>query len=573
MKTRCSIRSVAVLLALACLPFGRLLACERPALRGSFLQPDAAGPWSGKRWQREFGYMKTAGIDQMVIQWTADSKNKTTVYPSGLAGYTQSTPNDVVDRALRAADESGAQVYLGLTISDDWWAHYANDVPWLKNEAKVANDLADDLWKRYRRHKSLAGWYLAFEVDNVQWDRLAAFYQATGNHLHKLTPGKPVMIAPFFNPAAGETAAQWQAMWESILSRSPLDIFALQDGVGAGHTTAIQLPKWFRATSDAVRKANPKMQFWVDTETFTLDDFGTMNIGSIVEDMRRVQPYVSNYLSFSFNHYLSPQQANPLYYKTYLNYLATGRVERVSPTMPDALDAVAIDPMTISLIWTASTDNAGVVGYEVWRDGQLVTTLFNGESSFVDTLLQPNTAYTYQVSAFDAAGNESQLSDPATATTPPNDPYLTDLALGKAYTASLPADPSYPDAGGAELTDGIFGLIDYTDTAWQGRNTGAAYAFVIDLGAAEDIKELRSHWLQVEVASIFLPQQVSYFVSNDNVNFNLVGTVNKPAVGNSDQPVWYTLTNLASVSARYVRVDVTPPSEAWTFVDEIEVRQ
>jgi len=54
--------------------------------------------------------------------------------------------------------------------------------PWLKNEAKVANVLADDLWKRYGQHGSLDRVYLGFEVDNVEstsaeWDDLVAFYR------------------------------------------------------------------------------------------------------------------------------------------------------------------------------------------------------------------------------------------------------------------------------------------------------------------------------------------------------------------------------------------------------------
>jgi hypothetical protein len=179
----------------------------------------------------------------------------------------------VVERALAAADASGAQVYLGLQINDDWWTKYLTDRPWLDNEAKVANALADDLWKRYGQHVSLTGWYLGFEVDNVEstraeWDNLVAFYRTVGNHLHKLTPGKPIVIAPFFNPTAGLSASQWQTMWEYVLKRSPIDVLALQDGVGCGARDQ-------SATAGVVQRRpkrdsafRPHMQFWADTETF-----------------------------------------------------------------------------------------------------------------------------------------------------------------------------------------------------------------------------------------------------------------------------------------------------------------
>jgi len=550
----------------------------RPALRGSFLQPDLGDAWTIRQWQKEFSYMRRAGLDQMVIQWTADSKYKTTIYPSGLPGYAQNTNHDVVERALKAGDDNGAQIYLGLQNNDDWWIHYASKKKWLMNEATIANALADDLWKKYRHHRSLAGWYLVFELDNwneatqTDWDNLVSFFQVTGDHLHQMTPGKPVMIAPFFNPSGGLTSSQWAASLQYILSGGSLDIVALQDGVGVGHATARQLPEWFSAVRDAVHQARPRMQFWVDSETFN-GDGEPMVLHKLVNDMRAVQPYVSSYLSFSFNHYMSPQQVNPLYYRTYLHYLRTSKVESDPPTQPASLSAAALDSMTISLSWMASTDNVGVAGYAIWRNGKRVATSYDNATGFVDSGLEPNTTYTYQIAAFDAAGNKSQLSVPATATTVSSDPYLTDLALGMPYTASMPADANYPDTGGTELTDGIYGRIDYTDPAWQGRNTGSVYSFTVDLGGVQSIKEFRSRWLQAESAAILLPKQVAYSVSNDNANFTLVGTVNKPALGDEDLPAWYTLTNLGNISGRYVKLDITPPSEVWTFIDEAEVRQ
>ena len=552
--------------------------CSGPTLRGSFLQPALGDAWTLKQWSNEFGYMRTARLDQMVIQWTADSKEKTTIYPSGLAGYTQNTKHDVVKRALDAADASGAQVYLGLQINDDWWTKYLSDKSWLKNEAKVANVLADDLWKRYGRHESLTGWYLAFEVDNVEstsaeWNNLVTFYRTVGNHLHKLTPGKPIVISPFFTTKAELSPSQWQTMWEYVLKRSPIDVLALQDGVGVAHATKAQLPEWFSAVRNAIRNSRRRTQFWADTETFTLDS-EPMGIRSIVSDMCAVEPYVSSYLSFSFNHYMSPQQVNPLYYQTYLDYLATGKVDSVPPTTPTDLASVALDSHTIRLTWGASTDNVGVVGYNIRRDGRNVASQRDGTTTFQDEQLEPGTTYTYQVRAFDAAGNESALSDPTAATTPEPRLYPTNISLGKPYTATMPANPSYPDTGGVELTDGILGSTDFTDPAWQGRATTKVYSFTIDLGAEQVIREIRSNWLQDEPPAILLPKQVSCWVSDDNVNFTAVGTVKKPSLGDGTLSWWYTLTDLTGVNGRYVQLQVKPGSNAgWTFIDEIEVRQ
>lgn len=552
--------------------------CSGPALRGSFLQPALGDSWRLEQWHKEFHYMSAARLDQMVIQWTADSKEKTTIYPSGLVGYTQNTQHDVVQRALDAADAGGAQVYLGLQINDDWWTNYITDKPWLENEAKVANALADDLWNRYGGHESLTGWYLGFEVDNIastqaEWDNLIAFYRTVGNHLHRLTPGKPVVIAPFFDTTADLSPSQWQAMWEYVLKRSPIDVLALQDGVGAGHATRAELPAWFSAVGNAIQNSRPRIQFWADTETFA-SGYQPRPIRSTVNDMCAVEPYVSSYLSFSFNHYMSPQQVNPLYFETYLGYLATGKVEDVRPTMPADLTSVALNSRTIRLKWDGSTDNVGVVGYNILRDGRYVASQRDGAATFLDGQLQPATTYTYQVRAFDAAGNLSALSNAATATTPAPRLYPRNLALGKPYTATMAANPSYPDTGGVELTDGILGSTDFADPAWQGRATTKIYSFNIDLGAVQVIKEIRSNWLQDEGPGILLPKTVTYLISDDNVNFTAAGAVNKPAPGDGTLSLWYTLTDLTGVSGRYVQVEVKPGSDAgWTFIDEMEVRQ
>jgi hypothetical protein len=86
------------------------------------------------------------------------------------------------------------------------------------------------------------------------------------------------------------------------------------------------------------------------------------------------------------------------------------------PTVPTNLTATAVSSFQINLAWTASTDNVAVTGYTIYRGGvDLATTATN---SYADTNLIPGTFYTYTVSAFDAAGNRSGQSAPASATTP-----------------------------------------------------------------------------------------------------------------------------------------------------------
>ncbi len=85
------------------------------------------------------------------------------------------------------------------------------------------------------------------------------------------------------------------------------------------------------------------------------------------------------------------------------------------PSVPTSLKATAVSSSEIDLTWTASTDNVGVVGYNVYRNGAQIAT--TSTASYKNTSLSANTTYTYTVAAYDAAGNVSAQSTAASATT------------------------------------------------------------------------------------------------------------------------------------------------------------
>ncbi len=95
--------------------------------------------------------------------------------------------------------------------------------------------------------------------------------------------------------------------------------------------------------------------------------------------------------------------------------LAAGVTDTTAPTTPANLTATAVTATQINLSWTASTDNIGVAGYEVWQGATNIATVTS--TSFSDTGLTANTSYTYTVMAYDAAGNTSGPSTSATAMT------------------------------------------------------------------------------------------------------------------------------------------------------------
>jgi chitodextrinase len=89
-----------------------------------------------------------------------------------------------------------------------------------------------------------------------------------------------------------------------------------------------------------------------------------------------------------------------------------------APSVPGNVVVAGVSDSSVSLTWDASTDDTGVAGYRVFRDGVEVDTSVT--PGFTDTALVAETTYLYTVSAFDAAGNESaQSAPPVEATTDP----------------------------------------------------------------------------------------------------------------------------------------------------------
>jgi hypothetical protein len=83
------------------------------------------------------------------------------------------------------------------------------------------------------------------------------------------------------------------------------------------------------------------------------------------------------------------------------------------PSTPTGLKVTGTGPGSISLGWTASTDNVAVTGYRVY-EGTAVAAVSTGPAVNVSGLLA-GSSHTFSVTALDAAGNESGRSTAVTA--------------------------------------------------------------------------------------------------------------------------------------------------------------
>jgi len=80
------------------------------------------------------------------------------------------------------------------------------------------------------------------------------------------------------------------------------------------------------------------------------------------------------------------------------------------PTIPTAVSTIASSDSNIVTVWNSSTDDIGVSGYHIFRDGSDTQLTSVSVPVFNDTNLSPDTEYCYVVQAFDAEGNTSDKS-------------------------------------------------------------------------------------------------------------------------------------------------------------------
>ncbi|HEX7456248.1 MAG TPA: Ig-like domain-containing protein, partial [Candidatus Nanoarchaeia archaeon] len=149
------------------------------------------------------------------------------------------------------------------------------------------------------------------------------------------------------------------------------------------------------------------------------------------------------------------------------------------PTAPTNLQATAPNESRVDLTWTASTDNVGVVGYWIVRNG--VTIASTSNATYSDTTVSCGTTYSYYVLAYDAAGKVSAPSNTASVTpscpedtTPPSAPTnLTATAVSSSQiNLSWNASTDNVGVAGYEVYRNDSKVAVVTTTSWG--DTGLA---------------------------------------------------------------------------------------------------
>lgn len=144
-------------------------------------------------------------------------------------------------------------------------------------------------------------------------------------------------------------------------------------------------------------------------------------------------------------------------------------------------------------------------------------------------------------------------------------------------------NPQYHAGGEEGLIDGIFGSENWRKGDWQGYQ-GQDFEAVIDLQETKKVTSLSARFLQDSRAWILMPTKVEFYISEDNVNFKLVKTIdNKLDAQNTDVQIANFETAIPETKAKFIKVKAYnfgklpvwhqgAGGDAFIFIDEVTVK-
>ncbi|MBR4950291.1 MAG: DUF4434 domain-containing protein [Clostridia bacterium] len=239
------------------------LSSKRPLITGDFIQPGLCDLWTQEVWNNHFDELLEAGMDTFIIQWIATTPNgvlNKAHYPAKLENREKSETYEnshMLEKCLKAAEERGIKVYVGLNSAPEWWSKGIYDRDWNIMQSEIGNEVATEIYNLYKKKypNALAGFYWWFEMYNGMGGKEESFAEMINiilNYLTKLDSSMPFVVSPFVRRTTSveKTLEEWKKFFSLARFRKG-DIFTMQDAIGAGHMDIELLDGYF----DAIKKA------------------------------------------------------------------------------------------------------------------------------------------------------------------------------------------------------------------------------------------------------------------------------------------------------------------------------
>ncbi|MFZ2957305.1 MAG: DUF4434 domain-containing protein [Candidatus Ozemobacteraceae bacterium] len=291
-------------------------------ITGGFIQPcESDNERSSASWTQFLTPLQAVGVDTVIMQYNqADGTN-----------YSEAT-----EGLLTAADSLGMHIFIGTALNEKGW--YTNKLaPWfLAKESVIVADYTTILVNQFKDHPSFVGVYIPYEDNTLSVPgAMGDFYGRIADAVRAAKPELKVMISPYTTPRPGVALSlpkfALQAYFTTMLKHAKVDICAWQDGVGGTRSQIDRVAHDLGAISKACKLL--KISLWANLEVFRRttplsEDFSAeaTDISTLLRQISVEAPYAEKLICFDFNHYLSPDAADPTagkLYQDYAEYLQT----------------------------------------------------------------------------------------------------------------------------------------------------------------------------------------------------------------------------------------------------------
>jgi chitodextrinase len=252
----------------------------------------------------------------------------------------------------------------------------------------------------------IAGYFFSDEPDPYACPNAPSQHKARSDLLHKLDPGKFTVLVMDAN--SGQQSLSQIPLWVGAADYVGLDPYPCYQGKACDYS-------WIDSIIAAADRAG--LAYWGVAQAFS---DATWRWPTPDEESHMLAQWSasheSGYMVFAWTwagNTLSSQPGLLSVFQSF-NSGSSGGGDTSPPTTPANLAKTGATQTSVSVGWSASTDNVGVAGYTVYRDGASVVS--SGATSATVSGLACGTSYTIAVDAYDAAGNRSP-QDSITAAT------------------------------------------------------------------------------------------------------------------------------------------------------------
>jgi chitodextrinase len=347
---------------------------------------------------------------------------------------------DVSSKSVADALPSGARALY-------WVGDYDNSTcSWQISDSAVTSDV-----QRMVGDAKIFGYFISDEPNPYACPNAPAQHKARTDLIHSIDPTKPTVIvldSNGFTSMGSSDAIDQIPLWKGTATYIGLDPYVCYSWSSTCDYARIDANI---AAADAAG-----INYWGVVQAFNDSSWRWPTTAELQHILGQwAASNESGYMTFAWTWAGNSLTGEPTLLDTlkqFNNGTSSGSpsppADTSPPSAPTGLSISLTTTTSVALTWTASTDDLGVTGYHVYRDGALDGT--SQSASYTVTGLNCGTSYTFSVDAYDAAGNRSGQASAVAAT-------------AKCTDSIAPTTPTNLKATGATTTSVSFSWSASTD--------------------------------------------------------------------------------------------------------------